>query len=56
MNDISTIAVLGAGTMGAGIVQVVAEAGLDVLVHDPQEGATQRAQQRIDGFLARKVE
>jgi 3-hydroxybutyryl-CoA dehydrogenase len=56
MNEINTIAVLGAGTMGAGIVQVVAEAGLAVLVHDPQDGATERAQHRIDGFLARKVE
>lgn len=56
MNEISTIAVLGAGTMGAGIVQVVAEAGLAVLVHDPQEGATERAQHRIEGFLGRKVE
>lgn len=56
MNEINTIAVLGAGTMGAGIIQVVAEAGLEVLVHDPQEGATDRAQHRIDGFLARKVE
>ena len=55
MNEIGTIGVLGAGTMGAGIAQVAAEAGFDVLVHDPLDGATERAQQRIEGFLARKV-
>src|SRR5688572_30669704 len=48
--------VLGAGTMGAGIVQVVAEGGLRVLVHDPLDGATERALERIGGFLQRKGE
>lgn len=56
MNEIRTIGVLGAGTMGAGIAQVAAEAGLDVLIHDPLGGATERALERIGGFLARKVE
>ncbi len=55
MNEITTIGVLGAGTMGAGIAQIVAEAGLEVLIHDPVEGATERAQHRIEGFLGRKV-
>ncbi len=56
MNEIGTVGVLGAGTMGAGIAQVVAEAGLTVLVHDPVEGASERARERIGGFLNRKVE
>ena len=56
MNEIHTMGVLGAGTMGAGIVQVAAEAGLSVLVHDPVDGATERALERIGGFLQRKVE
>ena len=56
MNEIHTVGVLGAGTMGAGIVQVAAEAGLGVLVHDPLDGATERARERIGGFLDRKVE
>ena len=43
MNEIHAVGVLGAGTMGAGIAQVAAEAGLDVLVHDPVDGATERA-------------
>jgi 3-hydroxybutyryl-CoA dehydrogenase len=42
--------------MGAGIVQVAAEAGLGVLVHDPLGGATERARERIGGYLDRKVE
>jgi 3-hydroxybutyryl-CoA dehydrogenase len=55
-DEIRTVGVLGAGTMGAGIVQVAAESGLGVLVHDPLDGATERARERIGGFLDRKVE
>jgi 3-hydroxybutyryl-CoA dehydrogenase len=56
MREISTVGVLGAGTMGAGIVQVAAEAGLDVLVHDPVDGAVDHARGRIEGFLRRRVD
>jgi len=56
MRDVATVGVLGAGTMGAGIVQVAAEAGLAVLVHDPAEGAVERARGRVEGFLRRKVD
>ncbi|HEX7197502.1 MAG TPA: 3-hydroxyacyl-CoA dehydrogenase NAD-binding domain-containing protein [Candidatus Limnocylindria bacterium] len=56
MNEVTTVGVLGAGTMGSGIAQVAAEAGLEVLLHDPLDGATERARERIGGFLARKVE
>jgi 3-hydroxybutyryl-CoA dehydrogenase len=56
MNAISTVGVLGAGTMGAGIAQVAAEAGLLVLLYDPLAAATERAQERIGGYLARKVD
>ena len=56
MNEIRTVGVLGAGTMGAGIAQVAAEAGINVLVYDPLDGATERARERIGGFLGRKVE
>ncbi|HEX5039844.1 MAG TPA: 3-hydroxyacyl-CoA dehydrogenase NAD-binding domain-containing protein [Candidatus Limnocylindria bacterium] len=55
MNGLRLMGVLGAGTMGAGIAQVAAEAGLEVLVHDPVDGATERARSRVDGFLQRKV-
>ena len=53
---IARLGVLGAGTMGAGIAQVAATAGVEVLLHDPLPGAVDRARDRIGGFLARKVE
>ena len=53
---VERIGILGAGTMGAGIAQVAAEAGISVLVHDPVAGAYERAVERTAGFLARKVE
>jgi 3-hydroxybutyryl-CoA dehydrogenase len=56
VKDVATVGVLGAGTMGAGIAQVAAEAGIEVLLHDPVDGATDRARERIGGFLARKAE
>jgi len=56
MSEIRRLGVLGAGTMGAGIVQVGAEAGLEVVLHDPLPGASQRALERIAGFLGRKVD
>lgn len=56
MSEIKTIGVLGAGTMGAGIAQVAAESGLEVLVHDPVAGAFERSRALIAGFLARKVQ
>jgi 3-hydroxybutyryl-CoA dehydrogenase len=54
-DEIRRIGVLGAGTMGAGIAQVAAEAGLEVAVHDPVDGAFDRARTLIAGFLARRV-
>jgi 3-hydroxybutyryl-CoA dehydrogenase len=53
---VERLGVLGAGTMGAGIAQVAAEAGLPVLVHDPIPGAFERASERIGQHLGRKVE
>jgi 3-hydroxybutyryl-CoA dehydrogenase len=55
LGAIERIGVLGAGTMGAGIAQIAAEAGIAVAVHDPVAGATQRARERISGFLSRRV-
>ena len=56
MSELRRIGVLGAGTMGAGIAQVAAEAALEVLVHDPVDGAFDRARTLIAGFLARRVQ
>jgi len=55
LRDIQRIGVLGAGTMGAGIAQVAAEAGLEVALLDPVSGAYERARDRIGGFLERRV-
>jgi 3-hydroxybutyryl-CoA dehydrogenase len=52
---VERIGILGAGTMGAGIAQVVVESGVVAVVHDPVAGAYERAYERIAGYLARKV-
>ncbi len=51
-----TIGVVGAGTMGSGIAQVAAMSGFRVLMHDSQEGAVNRASQRIGERLQRAVD
>jgi 3-hydroxybutyryl-CoA dehydrogenase len=56
LGSFERIGILGAGTMGAGIAQVVAEAGIQALLHDPIPGACERARERMAGFLRRKVE
>ncbi|MBM3540511.1 MAG: 3-hydroxyacyl-CoA dehydrogenase [Alphaproteobacteria bacterium] len=52
----ATVAVIGAGTMGAGIAQVAAQAGHPVLLHDTRAGAMARARDSITKSLARVVE
>ncbi|UUY03109.1 3-hydroxyacyl-CoA dehydrogenase NAD-binding domain-containing protein [Svornostia abyssi] len=50
------IGVVGAGTMGAGIAQLAAQAaGADTLLFDPVDGATDAAMQRIADALERGV-
>ncbi len=55
-NQISTVAVVGAGAMGAGIIHVFALNGFDVLAYDAFEGAVEKAMQRIEKILTRLVE
>lgn len=50
------VGVIGAGTMGAGIAQVAAKAGHDVLLYDAFEGAAQKGLAGVDKGLSRLVE
>jgi len=51
-----TAAVAGAGTMGRGIAQVLAQSGARTLLYDAQPGAAQRAIDSISQALARLAE
>lgn len=55
-NEIETIAVLGAGTMGHGIAQVAAMAGYRVILHDTDRGALARAVEMIERNLDRAIQ
>jgi len=50
------VGVIGAGTMGAGIAQVAAAAGHEVLLFDAAEGAGEKGKARLDKGLAALVE
>jgi 3-hydroxybutyryl-CoA dehydrogenase len=50
------VAVIGAGTMGAGIAQVAAAAGHPVLLYDVEQAALAKAKEQIAALLARMVD
>ncbi len=52
---IEKVVVVGGGTMGNGIAQVVAASGLDVTIVDVDDAALERARKRIDRSLERFV-
>lgn len=54
--EIKQVGVLGAGTMGAGIAQVFAEAGLKVILVDIDKKMLEAAQERIKKFWQKTVE
>ena len=54
--DVKTVAIVGSGTMGAGIAIVAARAGFKTLVYDTNQGALDRARKQTAGFLAKSVE
>src|ERR1035441_8875664 len=57
LQDIKTIAIAGAGTMGAGIAQLCAAAGYKTLLYDINEAAIERGlniiSKNIDGAIER---
>lgn len=56
MHAVRCVGVVGAGQMGGGIAQVVAQSGLDVLLHDASESALERGLRGIEASLTRAVE
>ncbi len=54
--DIQTVGVVGCGLMGAGIAQVCAEAGFDVVVREVSDDLLRKGLGKIDAFLAKGVE
>jgi 3-hydroxybutyryl-CoA dehydrogenase len=56
MNEIRTIGIAGAGTMGAGIAIVCARAGFRTRVFDLDQPALDRARTQTEGFLRKSVE
>jgi 3-hydroxybutyryl-CoA dehydrogenase len=56
MQEIKTIAVVGAGTMGLGIAQVCAMAGYRTFLHDMQPTMLEKARQQIESNLQKAVE
>jgi 3-hydroxybutyryl-CoA dehydrogenase len=55
LGDIETVGVVGAGTMGAGIAQVAATAGYDVVMRDIETAFVDRGLDTIDDSLSRLV-
>lgn len=56
MTSIKTVGVIGAGIMGSGIAQVVAQAGYAVVVREAEQRFLDKGRQAIDGRLQRAVE
>lgn len=54
--EMKKIGVLGAGTMGAGIVQVAAQSGLEVVLRDIQQDFVDRGVKSIDKNLSKLVD
>jgi 3-hydroxybutyryl-CoA dehydrogenase len=56
MSEIKNIGVVGAGTMGNGIVQLAAQMGANVIMRDIKDDFVQRGLKAINKFLAKGVE
>jgi 3-hydroxybutyryl-CoA dehydrogenase len=54
--DVRIVGVIGAGQMGSGIAEVVARAGIDVVVTEPTDDLLARGRARIEASTGRAVE
>jgi 3-hydroxybutyryl-CoA dehydrogenase len=54
--EIRKVGVVGCGTMGSGICEIVARAGFDVVVHEVTESALEHGKERIQRSVDRAVE
>src|SRR5687767_1376657 len=54
--EITKVGVIGCGTMGSGICEVCARAGLDVVFHEISDEAVAAGQERIEHSVRRAVE
>jgi 3-hydroxybutyryl-CoA dehydrogenase len=54
--DVKRVGVIGCGVMGAGIVEVSARAGLDVVYLEATSDVVERGRQRLEASLGRAVE
>lgn len=54
--SISRVGIVGGGQMGAGIAEVCAKAGVDVIVVEADEALSLASQERIERSLTRAVE
>ncbi len=54
--EIQTLCLIGAGTMGTGIAQIAAQAGLRVHLIDIEEAALARSRQRLDDSFRQGIE
>jgi 3-hydroxybutyryl-CoA dehydrogenase len=54
--EINRVAVIGLGTMGAGIAQVLLEGGVEVVGRDVEDSFLERARGKIEAGLAKRVE
>jgi 3-hydroxybutyryl-CoA dehydrogenase len=55
MPDVMSLGVVGAGQMGAGIAQVAAGAGIEVVITDVDDATAKAGQQRVASSLERSV-